>query len=158
MTPNTSVTLRPCGRVINLYIVSEEHETAHLINAGLPRCPELLNADGSALVAVRGAYDAIPETLIMVPEPDVVLFDPEMDLFRDTSAGIRQLRETFGKDALYVVNSDVWTRTDSRLRKALVQNGITVGIPRNDFQRLLNLLTQLTRGLPAAVLAMQFGT
>lgn len=105
------------------------------------------------------AYTGIPlDSDIKGPLPKVVIFDPELDDFRQASEAIAKLRELFGPSVILVAHSDTWQIPFNNLRMELREAGIQLGLKRHDYDGAIALIELLSRGASMEDLASRFST
>lgn len=106
---------------------------------------KVLRNEFEGLVQIEGVYEGIPSPESVERCVDFVLFDPELDEFRDMSAAIGGLMMALGKPAL-VAHTDAWKQKGGRLRLELLASGVMLGIRRMDFAALVLLMRLVTEG------------
>lgn len=112
-----------------------------------------------SMVYVVGTYDGLPDPHLFddLP-PRVVIFDPELDDFRDTHEAIMSLRTLFGPDVVLVAHSDLWKVKCNRLRLDLIAADVLLGMRRHDYGAAVEMMTYIYGRLPIETLIERFGT
>ena len=105
------------------------------------------------------AYTGIPlDSDIKGQLPKVVIFDPELDDFRQASEAIAKLNELFGASVILVAHSDTWRMPFNKLRMELREAGIKYGFKRYDYDGAIALITLVSRGASMEDLVKRFST
>jgi len=108
------------------------------------------------IVFIEDTFEEIPEPSRVHHLSRAIIFDPEMDDFRQLQPALKRMREAFG-DALLIAHTDAW-HGNNRLRKQLLEAGIRLGLGRNEFPRFQKLIEHLSLQEPIDYMVEEFGT
>ena len=98
------------------------------------------NAELEGNAQVQDTFYEIPASVEHVIK--VVIFDPEMDDFRDMAQAVKRMRATFGQDVMMIAHTDAWL-SDTRLRQQMLKAGIRVGLSRENLKGLVQIMQLL---------------
>jgi hypothetical protein len=146
---NTSVTpLRPERMPVHICIIAADREFAQRLTLVLKRDLNLKN-EHQEMALIEGDFDHIPdiEETNAINEMQLVIFDPEMDEFRNLAAGLDQLKSAIGPGAMYVARTDHWEDANNRLTKQLKELGVKAGCAREDYKGFSELASKLRDGI-----------
>ncbi len=94
-----------------------------------------------------GEYAQVQDTFYEIPTSvdyviKVVIFDPEMDDFRNMADAVKRMRAVFGQDVMLIAHTDAWISA-TRLREQMLKAGIRVGLSRENLKGLVQIMQLL---------------
>lgn len=148
---SSATPLRPEPEVVHICIIDADpifsHQLGNLLASELPR-----------MVNIVGVYDGIPDVLEVPYEVNLVIFDPELDDFRDVERSIELVRRTFGKAAHLAIHADFWKQSDSPLKRKLQMMDVWYGFGRYDLRLCIRLVTKIAMREPVQLWHLEFAT
>ena len=142
-------TIPPDQRVVRIAIIDANDTFSEELT-------RILRKEFAGLVQIEGFYEETPPPEAVEHCVDVVLFDPELDEFRELEEALQNMERTFGDPVAFVAHTDAWKQEGGRLREELLAAGVRRGLKRMDFAGLVLLMRLITEGHSAEAISKLF--
>lgn len=148
---SSATPLRPEPEVVHICIIDADPIFSHQLGS-------LLSSELPKMVNIVGTYEGIPDVLEVPCDVSLVIFDPELDDFRDIESAIARMHQTFGESAHLAVHADFWTRPDNPLKRRLQTLDVRYGFGRFDLRLCIRLVTKIAMREPVQLWHLEFAS